>query len=399
MEADVLGLQELHADYLGTSFGDAFSSTHALVHGTHVNWAGWLYLLAWRVLLGVGMLGVWVFLALAVAPAGLFWGLAALAPAVAVGGSYIWLHNGVVAVHFLSGSIHGGLALLVKRDALAVRAAYSKSFDHQSGDMLNLLRKRAYQVCLAEVLPQKKQKQQHQQQPQPRTAVLFIHTHANLGKGVNCEAFRAAQLLELVEAASSQRVAALLEEAGLSGVLAPEDIPVVLLGDFNAEFSAPSLQRTLGKGGFEDSWPNGAHTWDNKNNSLTNDVLFDPDGRVDLVLHRPAAALSAQGREGAAAAAAAAGRAGGATCLLSPLSAGLVLNEPPFCSDHFGVMTQFLCRAVPAGTSLLAKSRSSSQDSAGHSSSNPCFIMQEERQRSFSPPPSDPTTPRSPSPK
>ena len=251
----------------------------------------------------------------------------------ALAATFLWLHSGAVAVHFLTGRVHGGLALLLRRSALAVRASCTRNFAHQHGDALNFLRPRAFQVCLVEVLAQG----EAQQQQQPPRLLLIVHTHANLGHGDAGERCRAAQLRELLDASSPAAVQALLEGAGLGALVAPSAVPVVCLGDFNAEFASPSLQGTLAAGGFEDACGGASEpTWDNARNPLTNGVLLEPDARVDLVLYRNGA--GAGEGEGAA-----------PRLALQPLGSALVMNEAPVCSDHFGVQVRFACVSSSAG--------------------------------------------------
>jgi endonuclease/exonuclease/phosphatase family metal-dependent hydrolase len=347
LSPDVLALQELHRDGLRDAYAAAFSRSHATVSGAYFNAKGLLALAAWRGLAACALLALaWGAAAAAaggqaalrsaalqLAPPGAW---AAGATAAALAATFLWLHGGAVAVHFLTGRVHGGLALLLRRSALAVRATATRNFAHQSGDALNWLRPRAFQVCLVEVLPPPGEAQKEQQQQQPPRLLLIVHTHANLGHGEAGERCRAAQLRELLDASSPSAVQALLEGAGLGALADPAAVPVVCLGDFNAEFSSPSLQGSLAAGGFEDACAGArAPTWDNAN-PLTNGVLLEPDARVDLVLFRRARA-----GEG--------GDAAPPRLALQPLSEALVMNEAPYCSDHFGVLVRFACQGGSAG--------------------------------------------------
>ena len=349
LKADVLGLQEVHKDSLVDSYRDAFAATHALVHGVFHNALGLGILVAWRVVISCCALAALGCLALAGDPplsaSPTYWVLAALA---ALCSSFFLVHKGVVAYHFLTGRVHGGLALLLRRSTFAVRASYVRNFTHQNGDILNLLRPRAFQVVLAEVLGSSSSSSSSP------CLVLFFHTHANLGHGEEGERCRASQLKEIIGAGSPAEVQRLLDAAGLHGV-PPHSLVQVLLGDLNAEYSSASLQASLALGGFLDPCTDSSSSsssppppsWDNGRNPLTNGVLLDEDSRVDLVLYRNP-------------------EAGSAALTLSPLTSGstsLVLNQPPFLSDHFGVRVHFACHYSAPPRAHSPKGRSVSLQS------------------------------------
>ncbi len=191
-----------------------------------------------------------------------------------------------VPLRFLTGRTQGGLGLLVRRGRLAVRAAATRVFAKQAGDVLNLLKPRGYQVALVELLGGGGSGGCAGAPPQ---LVLLLHTHANLGRGSLGELLRRRQLRELAAAAEPPAIARLLAQAGLAGAVAPEAVPVVCLGDFNAPWSSGCLQGALAPT-LSDAWGAASDfdptpTWDHEGNRLCRDVLHEPTARVDLILY------------------------------------------------------------------------------------------------------------------
>ena len=301
---DVLALQELHHCPLGDAYAAAFP-THALHRDRRCNPAGALVLALALLLLGAFVAGV-------ARAAGALCGAAAAAAVAAA----LLSEALAVPIAFLTGRTRGGLGLLLRRGRLAARASETVTFATQTGDILNLLKPRGFQQVLVELLPARAE---GAAEGAPPRLLLLLHTHASLGTGAAGEALRQAQLRELAAAASPAGVAALLARAGLTGRCQPEDVPALVVGDFNAEWDSAGVQGSLGAmvdawGAAWDGQGPGA-TWDNERNALTRGVLNEPTARVDLVLYAPPA------------------RRGGPLALAAAAAAIHAEEEPT--SDHF----------------------------------------------------------------
>lgn len=296
----ILGLQELHDDALPTAFASAFD-THALLVGRSSNAVGKALFLAWRTLLvAFGGACAALFSALAGLPA-----LAALFCAAVAGAGLpaAFLPHRCTPAAFLTSSTTAGLGLLVDRARFNVLMNETRAFAHQRGDMLNILKPRGYQRVVLECADGK-------------GLLVVIHAHTNLGS----DEHRSRQVEELAAASDASAVAELLSRAGRAGAVAPEDVPVLIIGDLNATFQG-CVAAVVEAAGFCDAFVAAggdvdAFSWDSRN-PLTKGLAPDPDGRLDHVLWRAGAAR------------------------VAPVSAKLMLDEAPFVSDHFGVRVEF----------------------------------------------------------
>jgi len=345
---DVLGLQELHACSLGDSYAAAFPS-HALVRSQRCNFAG-AGVLALAAALAVGGL-----LALAAA-AGAF----AAAAAAACAAALLRSEGLAVPLAFLTGRTQGGLGLLLRRERLAVRAAATHIFSRQAGDALNLLKPRGYQAVLVELVGAAAPAAGAPAagaRPPPPALLLLLHTHANLGRGPLGRLLRARQLRELAAAAEPRAVARLLAAAGLQGAVAPEHVPVVCLGDFNAEWGSDCLQGALAPS-LADAWGaaadgEAAPTWDDERNRLCRGVLTEPSARVDLILYGAPRA--------------------GAGLALSPVAAGVVEDWAEPCSDHYLAWVDFRVEGgAQAAAAAPARALAKLPPAAGSGRSSRC---------------------------
>lgn len=333
----LLGLQELMSHSLVNAFRAAFSSTHTLLHAHYSNPLGVALLALWRVVACGGILGLLTLLVHALLPHHQWLNsltlFLTLSTPLAVCLVYqILIPTACTPASFLVGENHGGLGLLVSKSKFKVLAHYCRDFENQGGDCLNLLRKRAYQCALLEVVAPS-----GGCPPHPPALLLVLHTHANLGQ----EESRTAQLMELVEACSERALEALLEGAGLKGVIPPASIPTLVLGDFNAPFSSHSISSSLGKAGFVDAWgvsaPPGMrpYTWDNEMNPLCDGLLHSPNDRVDLILCRGPHCTPSDTNTISSM------MKGTGGLSLTPTSSCIAMNTPPYLSDHFAALTTF----------------------------------------------------------
>jgi endonuclease/exonuclease/phosphatase family metal-dependent hydrolase len=320
---DVLGLQELHDCSIGDAYVAAFPS-HALVRTQRCNWAG-ASTLALLAALALG--GLFALAASA--------GLLAAAAVAAACALLLRSDSFAVPLQFLTGRTQGGLGLLLRRGRVAVRAAATRIFAKQAGDVLNLLKPRGYQAVLVELMGGGGGGAAAGAPPQ---VVLLLHTHANLGRGPLGEHLRRRQLRELAAAAEPPAIAGLLALAGLAGAVAPEAVPVVCLGDFNAAWGSSCLQGALAPT-LSDAWGAAADgertpTWDNEGNRLCRGVLREPTARVDLVLYG-------------------APRDAAAGLALLPVAAAVVVDDGAApCSDHY--LASVVFRVEPPGASATA---------------------------------------------
>ena len=225
----------------------------------------------------------------------------------------------------------GGLGTLLRRSKFRLIASESRNLAHQGGDYLNLLRPRAFQALLVELVGAE------------GSYMLVLNAHTNLGG----DASRHLQIDEIVDASSPAALAAMLERAGLRGVR-PDDVPVLLLGDLNAPAEAASVRDVVTKAGFLDAFEErrepaaDACSWDARN-PLTNGYIKEPDARIDHVLYRPSRRADAGAGAGIAANAEAA-----AAFDIRAASSGICISRPPYTSDHFGVRADFVAAGVGA---------------------------------------------------
>jgi len=312
---DIFALQELHDDGVAAAFGAAFAGTHDLLASRAANARGAAAFLLWRGALGGGFGAAAGFLAAAAGAGALL--CAALALLAAAAAALLLAPRQCVAAQFMLSRTVGGLGLLVDRARWRVLAFETRAFSHQAGDALNALKPRAFAAALLE------------ERAGARARLLVLHAHASLG----AHAHRGRQIAEAAAAAAPAAVAALLARARAGGAdarapLGPCDVPCVFLGDLNAEYGA-CVARAVEPLGFADAFAAakgapGAATWSNANPLAGRGVLREPDARVDHVLWRPAAGAAA------------------------PAAARLVLDAPPFLSDHFGLRVDFAARAEVA---------------------------------------------------
>ena len=210
-------------------------------------------------------------------------------------------------------------------------ASETRNLSHQGGDILNALRPRAFQALLVELVGAE------------GSYMLVLNAHTNLGG----DASRHLQINEIVQASSSDALAAMIERAGLRGVR-PSDVPVLLLGDLNAPAHAASVRAVVEKAGFIDAFEErrlpaaDACSWDARN-PLTNGYVKEPDARIDFVLYRPAQRAGAD---------AGADAEGGFN--IRAAASGICISRPPFTSDHFGVRADFDLIAAHAGAAARA---------------------------------------------
>jgi len=280
--------------------------------------------------------------------------LAAAAAAIAACGALAaaaLLQSELVVVSFVLGRTHGGLGTLLRRSKFRLIASESRDLAHQGGDVLNALRPRAFQALLVEFVGAE------------GSYMLVLNAHTNLGG----DASRSRQIDEVVRAGGAAALDAMLDRAGLRGLVRPEDVPVLLLGDLNATAESASV-RAAAAAGFVDSFlerrrPEAAAcSWDARN-PLTNGFNKEPDGLIDHVLYRPARAAAGAGAGAAPSASAEAdANANAAAFNISAAASSICINRPPFTSDHYGLQTDFL--AVGLAPAAAAAAASAAADEA-----------------------------------
>jgi endonuclease/exonuclease/phosphatase family metal-dependent hydrolase len=349
--ASIIALQECHHDSVLPAFS-CLSSFQA-VWSKHHNVYGYIALLSFRAILAamltlpaLAAAAAWStlfaaqsVLAVAAAHEAAVWGQAAVLALLACVAATRILAYDTVAGAFCTGTVQSGLAVLFDRSKFRLLSSFTQHFSVQGGDVLNLLRPRAYQALLLERLD-----------TSPPSRLLLLHTHLNLGDDV-C---RSEQVAEVLAAADGGAVERLAEAAGLRassfGLL-----PVILCGDMNADPTTPSMLRVLGEGRFIDAYeasgpgtrggdPVGL-TW-SKRNPLANSVMLEPDGRIDHILYRPAPpaqvpSASRRGSIGSIALSVAGPSPRAYDGGLVAVETRIILNEAPFTSDHFGYLTLF----------------------------------------------------------
>jgi endonuclease/exonuclease/phosphatase family metal-dependent hydrolase len=274
--------------------------------------------------------------------------LAAAAAALAACGALAaaaLLHSELVVVSFVLGRTHGGLGTLLRRSKFRLIASESRNLAHQGGDFLNLLRPRAFQALLVELVGAE------------GSYTLILNCHTNLGS----DAARSLQIDEVVRAGGPAALGAMLDRAGLRGLVRPEDVPVLLLGDLNATAESASVRAAAAEG-FVDSFlerrrPDAAAcSWDARN-PLTNGYVKEPDSRIDYVLYRPARYASAGAGAAPEGASPAAPSDTADAFNIRAAASSICLSRPPFTSDHFGIATDFLASGVglaPAAAAAAA---------------------------------------------
>lgn len=331
LEFDVLGLQEMGPSSVSV-YRERLSSTHTLITSDYLNRWGLALLFLWRsatVLFFLTAQGVFMdwysqHLGQLIRTAVLILVFFPLSVYL----SFVFIPVQCTPSVFLEGKVHGGLGLLVNRKKMRVLSYYCRDFVYQSGDLLNFLRKRAYQCALVEVISSDSQNREG-----PPCLLLLVHTHANLG----AERGRREQMQELVTATSRSSLLELLAATSFKNV-DPSSVPTIILGDFNTQFSSPSVSSTLGEAGFVDAWGMVASqgerqfTWDNTLNPLCRKGILEcPDERVDLVLYRHAGGAWGES----------ANKKIGFSYNFIPISSKISMNTPPYTSDHFAAIVEF----------------------------------------------------------
>jgi endonuclease/exonuclease/phosphatase family metal-dependent hydrolase len=192
---------------------------------------------------------------------------------------------------WMSGQVAGGVMVLFNRERFELMETKSQLFQEQRGDWLNLFRPRGYNQLIL--------KDTHL-----ATEVLVTNVHLNLGGDV----FRQEQVREVLESALAHSFAGNIH---------------ICCGDFNAHPQLRSASMATQEFGFIDTWAEHAlptetgDTWCHKN-ELTH-VMFDvEDERVDYIFYKSSNIVCD--------------------------SAALVFDEPPYMSDHFGLLATFVQR-------------------------------------------------------
>jgi endonuclease/exonuclease/phosphatase family metal-dependent hydrolase len=377
--ADIIALQELHDDRVTTSYATAFSNSHLLIYGDHFNWRGTLMLttlislvacflwLSFICLLGIGSFSLLAFLTFLFpkeideqVATELFgvqsfnlqsfisnllstFGIPIAIVSVVIAIS-IAIFCDLVAISFFTGRTHGGLGLLVNKKKFRIIAHETKTHTSQQGDVLNIFKPRAFQMLLVEVLENPDIERKPSSSILPPPNFLFImNAHTNLGK----DSHRSLQFDEIVDATSHSSIAAFCARAGVRHCV-PENIPVLLFGDLNAESHSLSVIRLLEKGQFVDTFADyqkissektrilgPALTWDSEN-PLTTSFNVEHDKRIDYILVRKNKAS-----------------------FLKMENVSIVCCKPPFTSDHYGVYAEFTAsstgRTISVNSNVIAR--------------------------------------------
>lgn len=200
-------------------------------------------------------------------------------------------------IGFLTGRTAGGLAILYNRSTLRLSRTRTVYLKEQRGDLMNRLRPRCIQVAdftrirVYPITPRGP--------PVPRAPdrLVIINMHAN---ALGDDSFRASQLNEVSLLAAGF-------DDGTSDV--------VVAGDFNAGPTSPSVRQLSACGLRDAASSTGAgddYTWDARN-TLTLGYMRHEDHRSDYVYHRGSGTI---------------------------LDCRVVMNMPPYTSDHFGVLVR-----------------------------------------------------------
>ena len=331
MDADVIALQEVHADSVEAAYSAHFQHTHCTAAGRLFNPQG--AIAAQLIYVAYGVAGSAVLHGLVLAAlslgslllggdtatlhssAALFLSAASLLLCYALA---VWGLHASTFLNFLTGSTHGGLLLVYRRSAFSLVSSATHTFREQRGDFLNIWRPRAYQISVLQPVVA------------GRPTLIVCNLHMNLG----ADDRRERQLDEAVAHA----------EAAAAAATAATGLPasVVVCGDTNALQHLPSMCGMTSKRGFSDAYadaaPDGAreeegYTW-SAANPLTRGILIEPCGRLDYVFCKTLGPLP----------------------LLHTAEASVVLTGAPYVSDHYGLLISFVLgeRAVPAADAPFA---------------------------------------------
>lgn len=142
--------------------------------------------------------------------------------------------------------------------------------------------------------------------------ILLVNTHLNVGIGNKNRFTQVEELVQQVKEKSYNYT-----------------IPTILVGDKNADSNDPEIHFLRGQE-FCDTYmayyrndmtlaPNNGSTWDNVN-PLTNGFLVEPNQRLDYIFLKQQFPSN----------------------FLAIEHSSLMMNEAPYLSDHFGVMTNFI---------------------------------------------------------
>lgn len=355
--ADIVALQELHDDRVTASYSSAFAESHLLVYGDYFNWRGatMLTLISGIVACGLFLLlsfllvivsiSIWLFFTLLYSEEigeraaidlwklpnysseAFFYtllsnfGLPFAIISVAIA-ALIANFSELVAVSFFTGRTHGGLGLMINKKKFRVIAHETRTHASQRGDFLNAFKPRAFQMLLVEVLDNSTKEQRPLSLFSSSKYLLILNTHTNLGEDIN----RSLQFDEIISASSLTSIAEFCANAGVRTSL-PENIPVMLMGDLNAESHSSSVIGLINEGGFVDAFADyrkmssdtlsPSLTWDSEN-PLTSSFNIEHDKRIDYILLKQDKAMS-----------------------LAITNSSIVCCKPPFTSDHYGVSAEF----------------------------------------------------------
>lgn len=360
INSDIIALQELHDDRVTASYSSAFSATHLLVYGDYFNWRGALMLsiiscvfaiMNWLLLsflLVIFSISMWLFFTLLFSKEigeraaidlwrlpdysdqsffpNLFSNFGLVLALFAAGGTILLANfSELVAVSFFTGRTHGGLGLMINKKKLRVIAHETKTHLSQRGDILNMFKPRAFQLLLVEVLDNTTQERLPSSSLLPPPKYLFIiNAHTNLGE----DDHRSLQFDEIVSASSTASISEFCARAGVRKFV-PEDIPVLLMGDLNAESHSPSVVGLMNSGCFIDVFADyrkvlsdsgntvPSLTWD-RDNPLTKTFNIEHDKRIDYILMKQDKSSS-----------------------FEVSNSTIVCSKPPFTSDHYGVFAEF----------------------------------------------------------
>lgn len=195
-----------------------------------------------------------------------------------------WYQCRVAAMaSWMSGTTTGGVMIFFKKAKFELLQHSAQLFHQQTGDWLNYFRPRGFNYVML-------------QSTTSNEKLRITNAHCNLGD----DCYRAEQVQEVLK--SSQG----------------DSTPHIICGDYNATAGYGSI-RLFKEASFSDAWeqrsiPDSAgNTWC-ECNTMTHAIFQVPDERVDFIFHRA----------------------------VECSSASLVFDEPPYLSDHFGVLAVFV---------------------------------------------------------
>ena len=198
---------------------------------------------------------------------------------------------------FLTGRTAGALAILYNRSTLRLSRTRTVYLKEQRGDFMNRLRPRCIQVSDFTRIRTSPVTPRGPPVPYAPSRVIIINVHAN---ALGDDSFRASQLNEVA-----------LLAAGLDD----GSTEIFVCGDFNADPTMLSIRQLVTYGLRDATTLAGTgddYTWDSRN-PLTMGYMRHADRRLDYVYHLGKGMI---------------------------LDCRVVMNMPPYTSDHFGVLVR-----------------------------------------------------------